>query len=465
MPGLFQGLEIGRRALLTNQLTLQTIGHNIANVNTPGYSRQRVNIRTTFPENNTLGSIGSGVKVSDIRHVRDLFLGDQYRQESKSLGEWSYKEKVLSQIESLFNEPGNSTLSSQMNEFWNAWTELSNDPSSSTNRMALVTRTKQMTNGFHDLAGQLNKLRNSINSDLTNYTSEINRMTTQIARLNHQIQSLEVGGVKANDLRDQRDLILDELSGIIDINTNENQSGEMVVYIGAMSIVNGVDALNIESKVVNENGNPTFKLVWEGTDVELKNSAGQLKALLESRDQIIPGYLDKLNRLAATIIEEVNNIHMTGETASGETGIPFFDTNFTDAFNISINQAIDDNHLERIISSEVYSESDNTLASVIANLRNKGVLNNDSTTLDQYYSSIIGAVGVETNEAASFTENYNLLVQQIEFSRQSVQGVSLDEEMTNMIKYQHAYDAAARVITTMDQALDTVIRGMGIVGR
>ncbi len=463
MPGLFQGLELGRRALLTSQASLQTIGHNIANVNTPGYSRQRVNISSTLPENNTLGSFGTGVEVKDIQQIRDLFLGNQYRQESKSLGEWTYKEKILSQVESLFNEPNDNTLSDQMNKFWNAWDDFAKDPGSSSTRNQLVSQTKIMTNSFHELTGQVEKLRQSIDSDLNNYTNQINSMTAEVARLNHQIQSLEIGGVRANDLRDSRDLVLDKLASLVDINTNENQSGEMVVYIGAMSVVNGSDALQVESKVANVDGKPTHQLVWEGTDVQLTNMAGQLKALIDSRDVIIPKYLDKLDTLAATMVEQVNAVHMQGQTANGQTNIAFFDTTKTNARDITINPDILSNQL-LVISSASGAESDNNLAYEIAKLRDKNVLNNDSISINGFYNTIIGSVGVEANEASSYATNYDLLVQQIEFAKESVQGVSLDEEMTNMIKYQHAYDAAARVITTMDQALDTIMR-MGVVGR
>ncbi len=463
MPGLFQGLEIGRRALLTNQAALQTIGHNISNVNTPGYTRQRVNISATIPESNTIGSFGTGVQVTDIQQIRDLFLGNQYRQESKSLGEWSYKEKILSQVESVLNPLSTDSLSNQMNDFWNAWDNFAKDPSSSSTRNELVSPTDKMTSSFHDLNNQIESLRSSIDADLNNYTNEINRMTSEVARLNHQIQSLEVGGVVANDLRDTRDLVLDNLAQLVDINTNENQNGEMVVYIGAMSIVNGRDAINIEGKVSNVDGVPIHKLVWEGTDVELTNSAGQLKALIESRDEIIPKYIDKLDTLAAAMVEQVNSIHMTGTTADGQTNIAFFDVNKTSAGDISINNEILNNQ-QNIVSSTSGAESDNGLANAIFELRNQNVLNNGSVSMNGYYNSIIGSVAIESSEATSFASNYDLLVQQVEFARQSVQGVSLDEEMTNLIKYQHAYDAAARVITTMDQALDTVL-SMGVVGR
>ncbi len=462
--GLFQGLEIGRRALLTSQMSLQTIGHNISNVNTPGYSRQRVNIASSTPISNTIGSIGSGVQATEIVQIRDLFLGNQFRQESKSLGEWSYKEKVLSQVESVFNEPSNQTLSNKMTDFWDAWDTFSQFPDDPTSRNGLVSSTSTMLNSFHKLSNDVESLRKSIDADMNNYTNEINRLTGEVARLNLQIKSLEVGGVTANDLRDNRDLILDNLSSLVDINTNENQNGDMVVYIGSMSVVNGGDAINIEAKVANVNGKPTHKLVWEGTDVELNNTAGQLKALIESRDVIIPKYVEKLDTLAATMVEQVNAIHRQGTTKDGQTGIDFFDPSKTTAETISVNPVIlADSGYSLIVAGEGEA-SDGRFAAQIAKLSNTNVLNNDSTSLNDFYNSIIGAVGVEAHEATSFAANYELLVQQVEFAKESVQGVSLDEEMTNMIKYQHAYDAAARVITTMDQALDTVL-SMGVVGR
>ncbi|KAA3631834.1 MAG: flagellar hook-associated protein FlgK, partial [Calditrichaeota bacterium] len=407
---------------------------------------------------------GTGVTVSDVDHIRDLFLTEQYRQESKSLGEWNYKQKIFSQVESLFNEPNDNTLSDHINEFWNAWDSFSQSPDSSSARDSLVSVTQQMTNGFHKLSQQLTDLRNAIDADMRNYTGEINQMTQQLAHLNREIQRMEVGNANANDLRDKRDLILDDLSQLVDINSHENERGELVVYVGAMSIVNGNDAIPLENKVVNKNGQPTNQLVWQNTDIQLKNMSGELKAVFDSRDKIINSYKAQLDSLAQTMVEQVNALHSTGTTTDGSTGINFFNPNNSDAFSITINQEIL-NDLNNITASTSGLESDNTLALQIADLRYQTVMVDDTTTMNDFYNSVVGRVGVETKSAISFAENYSLLVNQIESSRQSVQGVSLDEEMTNMIKYQQAYDAAARVITTMDQALDTVIHGMGIVGR
>ncbi len=464
MPGLFQGLEIGRSALLTHQLALQTISNNIANVNTPGYSRQRVNITTTLPEVSAIGILGSGVTVSDIQQARDLFLGQQYRQQNKSLGQWQYKEKVFSEVESLFNEPNDNTLSDLMNKFWDSWSDLSTSPDSASSRAQIVEQAKLLTNGFHQMATQLNSLRSSIDADMTNLVQEVNRITSQIASINQQIKSLELGNAKANDLRDSRDLLLDDLSKIIDVNSKEQPNGEVTVYIGSMSLVNGNDTIKIDSKVSNVDGAAIHSLVWQGTDISLKNSGGQLAGLMEARDKIIPGYLDKLNNLASTFVSQVNSLHQSGYGLNGTTGVDFFNPTLTDAANIEVNNEIE-NDPSKVVASASGEQGDNTIALAIGALRSQGVMDNNTTSMNDYYNSVVGALGVESNEAQTVSANSDLLVQQIDYARQSVQGVSLDEEMTNMIKYQHAYDAAARVITAMDQALDTVISGMGIVGR
>ncbi|MBK7141044.1 MAG: flagellar hook-associated protein FlgK [bacterium] len=468
MPGLFQGLEIGKRALLTHQLNLQTIGHNIANVNTPGYSRQRVNISQTNPEQQAYGSIGTGITAEDIRHARDFFLSQQYRQASKSLGQWSYKQKTMTQIESVFNEPQSDSVSDLLDGFWNAWSDLSTQASSTnaaTARTNVLGEATKLVNGLHELANRLQNLRDSVDSDLQNYTNEINKYTAEIAQLNQQIASSELGGTPANDLRDQRDLMTDQLASIIDVRVTEKPNGTTIVSMGAMVLVDSSDDFPIGSNVVNENGHAIHELVWRGTDVKLTNLNGELYGLIQSRDEVLPRYIDELNTLTGTIIEQVNSIHMSGYGAADSTDVPFFDPTFTEAATIRINQAIMQDSNKIAASSTASPAFDNAIALAISELRNLQVMDKNTSTMGDYYTSLVGKLGIETSEASAFSQNYELLVQQVDNSRQSVQGVSLDEEMANMIKFQHAYDAAARVITTMDQALDTVIHGMGTVGR
>lgn len=469
MGGLFQGLEIGKRALLSHQIILQTIGHNVANVNTPGYSRQRVNLSTHSPENSMLGPLGSGVEVTSIRQIRDLFLGEQLRDDNKLLGQWQYKSKIFNQIESLFNEPFENSLGEKLNEFWSSWAELATSDTT-TARNALLGKAKELTNSFHQLSNQLENLRTSIDRDLVNFTKEINNYTKEIASLNGQIRSQELGNIRANDLRDIRDKLVDDLSMLIDVNTVEQKNGSYNVYMGAMSLVDGTDQKEVGIDVVKKKGIVKNTLIWSNTSQQLLNTNGELKGLMDVRDNIIPDYLNKLHELARTMISEVNAQHRQGYGLDGSTGINFFDDSFTDAFSIKVNGELFSDPSKIAASGALdangrVNPGDFTNAWSIHELSDRKLMLNNSATISDFYNNLIGKLGVESREAGSFESNYKLLVNQINAAKQSVEGVSLDEEMANMIKAQHAYDAAARVITTMDQALDTVISGMGIVGR
>jgi flagellar hook-associated protein 1 len=465
MPGLFQGLEIGKRALLTNQMWLQTLGHNIANVDTPGFSRQRVTVVQTDAQYTPQGLVGTGVTATNISQVRDLFLGQQYREANKSLGQWTYKEKTMSQIESLVNEPQDGSINDLLTSFFNSWSTMATgDADSSTNRQDVLQKANQLTNSFHQLAQGLADLRVGIDKDLETYTQQINQITANIAQINQQIKGMELGGTSANDLRDQRDLLTDQLANLVDVRTQEKPNGETVVAMGGMVLVDGSSSFDIGVKAVNDSGVQIHKLVWKGTDVSLTNLNGQLYGLLQTRDQVIPGYLAELNKLSRSVVEKVNAIHTTGYGVRGTTGVAFFDPTLTDAATIKVYEEIQADP-SRIAATSDSTEKNLKIALAIADLQNAPVLNGGSSTMSDFYSGLVGKLGIEAKQATSYKSNYELLVQQVDNSRQSVQGVSLDEEMANMIKYQHAYDAAARVITTMDQALETVINGMGLVGR
>ena len=461
MAGLMQGLELGKRALLTTQLQLQTIGHNIANVDTPGFSRQRVNIRPTMPLEITAGSIGTGIMATDIQQIKDRFLIEQYRQESQSLGEWEYKEKVLSQIETLFNEPGDTGLSTQLNEFWAAWSDMSTDIG---NPSATLAKAESLSYGFYELADQLNKLSESIDRDIDAMAGEINLITGEIANLNFQIQSAELGGSSANDLRDRRDLLVDNLSRMVDVNSFEDERGSLTVMIGAMAVVNGENSTRISSSTSAIATRLNHDLVWENSSIRLKISGGELKGMLDMRDNLIPKYLDQLNQMATTIVTEVNQLHRSGYGADGSTGLNFFQVIGVDAMNMKVNPLIQQEP-NRIATSASGEPGDKTIALAIAELQNENLMSSDTATVGEFYSALVGTLGVDSQEAKSYTDNYTLLLSQVDNAKQSVQGVSLDEEMINMVKYQQAYDAAARVITAMDQALETLIMHTGMVGR
>lgn len=465
MPGLFHGLEIGKRALLTHQLSMTTIGHNLSNVNTPGYSRQRVAATSARPIEMANFNIGAGVTVQTITHVRDLFLTDQYRRESKSLGEWTYKEKSLSQIETFFSEPSDDSLGSALNNFWESWSSLAaGDADSSTPRNQIVASAKTLINSFRILDRQVTELIASTDNDIVNRVGQINQFAKQIANLNRLVASEELGGQKANDLRDQRDYLIDELSNLVDVNTREEKNGTVSVYISGLAMVENADTIELETKKINIGNAVTNKVVWKDTPTEIKIKGGELKGLIEVRDTIAPRYRSRLDDLARTLVTELNAMHRDGTDVHGDTGFNFFDPLYMTAGTIQIDQNIefDSGHIAASLSGEI---GDNANALAIYDIRNNLVSALGNASITEYYNSTVGMVGVETHEAKTLKGNYETLMQQITNSRESVQGVSLDEEMANMVKMQHAYNAAARVITTMDEALGTVIQGMGVVGR
>lgn len=465
MAGLFSGLEIGKRALSTHQLWLNTIGHNIANVNTPGYTRQRVAITSSDPFEHRLGPVGTGVRAVNINHIRDLFLGQQYRQDNKQLGRWNAMDKTLAQIEALFAEPSNESLGGLINEFWDSWSDLANNPENSGGRNSLKEKTNLLTTAFHRIYNRLNDLKNNVDEEISLTIEEVNIRTDEIASLNAKISRIESGGENANDLRDKRDLLIDELSEYVDVNMREMDNGQATVYIGSLAIVDGASAYRLDSYKTGAGASSISQIVWEGTTKSIKVLNGQFKGSIDLRDKVIPEYLKALDDMASAFVTSVNALHRTGYGLDGTTtGIDFFNSTRISAGDISLSGDIanDINNIAASLSGEV---GDNRNALAISDLRNSMLMSRGTSTISGFYQSLIGKIGVDTSKAQNLKEDFELLVAQTDNSRQSVQGVSLDEEMAQMIKYQHAFDAAARIITTMDQAMEVVISGMGVVGR
>lgn len=464
MSGLFQGLEIGKRALMTHQLTLSTMGHNVANVSTPGYTRQRVLISSAHPLVTANYTIGNGVTAETIVHVRDLFLTNQYRRENKSLGEWTYKETALTQIEAYFAEPNDKSLSDLLDQFWNSWSDLSNNPESTAARSSVISQAELLTNAFHTLDRSLTEMQASVDTEITGRVEQINSLGRQIANLNRLVVSEELNGQAANDLRDQRDLLIDELSGLVDVSTAEKSNGSTTVYISGLAIVENADTFELDTRVTAGAEQVRHEIIWKGTKTTVKITGGEVKGLIDVRDTTIPAYRARLDTLAGSIVRQINALHRTGTGLTGVSGMDFFNSAYTAAGTIQLETAVA-NDPNLIAASESGEPGDNVIALAIADIRNQTIMSSNTATISEFYTALIGDVGVDTNEAETLRGNYDVLVQQITNSREAVQGVSIDEEMADMLKAQNAYDAAARVITTIDEALETVIHGMGVVGR
>ena len=464
MSNVFGILNTGRTALLTQQKAIDITGHNIANVNTDGYSRQRVNMETNEPYSSQPGQTGTGVRAAEIQRIYDRFLGAQINNENQNLGNWETQKGVLERVEIIFDESSGYGLNQAMSEFWNAWQDLANNPSDYAGRAALLAKSETMTTTFNNIYSNLEQIQTDIDTSIMGTVKEINSIAERIAGLNQKIALTEVGGQNANDYRDSRDLLLKELSLKINIDSFENSDGKVTVLVaGGRPLVENISSWNLSTQ---PDVDSDFQdIAWTDSDGNLVDitdsiSGGKLKGWLEARDVTIPDYLSKLNDLAEGIITEVNDFHKDGLGLNDDV---VAERNFftgTKALDIAVNQDIvDDVNNIAAAGSLDGLPGGNSNAIKIANLQNELTMNGNpaTATFDDYYNSLVSDVGSGVQKATVNFDHQSLMTTHLDNYRESVSGVSLDEEMVNLIKFQHGYNAAARLISVADELLDRVI--------
>ncbi len=459
MPGIFQSLDIARRAIWASRLGMDVTSHNIANVNTEGYSRQRVSFRTATPLQLPNGQLGLGVAVGDVIRVRNRLVDQQYRQTSFTLGNAQIKESVYSQIEAIVQEPSDNALGSLMNEFFNEFSNLADDPENATIRDTVRQKAIALVDSFQGKTQQFNSLRQSLSKDVQATVGEVNEIIHQIGILNRQIVSAEAGGGSANDMRDRRDLLLDRLSEYMKISYTENARGAVSVSAEGVNLVSGNKVNELSVQTVSDGD--TLKLQLQGSNGKsLSILYGKLGGLLEMHNEVVPQLQKDLDTLAQTLITEVNRIHASGYTLpegdppTTRTGINFFSGN--DAATISLSPDILEN-VNNIAASTDGSAGNGEVALSIANLRSEKVLSGRTQTLDDYYTTMVHSLGVEIERAQHTRESQELLKDQLMNQREAESGVSLDEEMTHLIQYQRSFEAAAKVVKVVDEMMATVI--------
>ncbi|AUJ23287.1 MULTISPECIES: flagellar hook-associated protein FlgK [Virgibacillus] len=505
----FHGLEMAKRALFAQQSALYTTGHNISNANTKGYTRQRVNFETTtaYPAASRNrpeipGQIGTGVEAGSVQRVRDKFLDYQFRSENSRSGFWTSKSEALSRMETVLNEPSDNGLASTMEKFWNSLQELAVNPDNSGARSVVANRGMAVAETFQHLSKSLSSHRSDLKNQIDTTVKETNSLLRQIGSLNEQISELEPHGYLPNDLYDRRDNLIDKLSSKMNIKVTYSKSSESSPKIadGIASIevvdntgnsfqpnvvlINGTSEQQQINEFTVEYGSDPYASVTgisvNGETVNILESNGTLGGLIDSYGHDLDGdgaiqgtytdMLTNLDKMATEMAKEFNRVHRSGKALDGTDGIDFFvfKNGKSGAAGITVNQLIMDEP-DNIAAStnETDGEGANALAlsEVFTDKSLAGNPLGENTSINSFYDSLIGEMGVEAEEAKRMTENTGILKSQVEEQRMSVSSVSLDEEMSNMIKFQHAYNAAARSMTTIDEMLDRVINNMGLVGR
>jgi flagellar hook-associated protein 1 FlgK len=460
MTHLFGVLSTGTSALLTQQRAINVTGNNIANVNTPGYSRQRVNLETGTPTQTGIGLMSSGVTSAGIERIYDRFIGVQLSNENANLGRWEAQQGMLERVEVVFDESGGYGLNQALSEFWNAWQDLSLNPSGATERSMVAATSQSMADAIRQKYSGLEKAQTEIDSAVKGSVDTVNHLVAQIAELNQKIARTETDGTNANDYRDSRDLVLKQLAEIIDIQSYENYDGQVVVSVASGRPL--VESGNIWRLQTQTNPDGHTDVLWadmsgSAANITSEIAAGKIGGWLHTRDKQITGYQNQLDALADGLRSRINAIHASGFGLDGTTGTNLFDDSASGAAGFRVNQAVL-NDLDLIAASAnlpgVPGNADQAIA--IHNLRTALTMNG-STTFDSAADTLVSQVGYDVQTAKANSMHQADMMTYLENYRESVSGVSLDEEMVNLVKFEAAYNAAAKMVSMADDMLNTLM--------
>lgn len=556
MPSIFAGLNISKLGLFAQQRALHTISHNIANANTEGYSRQTVNLNATNPEAlSGNGFVGTGVEAQAVQQIRNEFLDYSYRGENSKFGHYEVYDDVLKNIEGILKEPSDASFSKLMDNYYASMQELNKNPESLTVRALVRQRGVALAEGIKSMSDALKKMQMDVNFELGVAVTDMNGYAQQIATLNKLIYNQELDGAKANDIRDQRNLLVDKMSKLAKVEYYEDPQGRFIVNVNGNSVVNHYeyDQIVTTARTVKNNEDDVENIVdlkWK-SGASFRSSEGKIPAIIEMRDNNagankgIPYYVDKLNEFIDTLASEINNIHSGGFGLDKSTGINFFTSaNMTtkdyNAFMLSnglnggsaldvtsqvlknINTTIPTTPEIQAQNAVTIRENMNAILKGNSDYNKKSVklidgryyitdrLKSDNITIskdidldlnklaaadnsntvpgkganalkiatsrnnvklfdwgspDDFVKSLVSNLAVDKSEATRVFENQTTILKQLTVNRESSSGVSLDEEMADMMRFQHAYNANARVMTTFDEMIDTLVNKVGTVGR
>jgi len=552
---IFSVLNTAKLGLQTNQLAIEVVGHNIANVQTEGFSRQEVILEANRPRQVGLAFLGTGVRATSITRDFDQFLFNQILGESSTLGNFDIRNTFFQRLETILNESGGVGLNNALSEFFTAFDDLASNPTNLAARTAVLSTAGTLATVFNRLGTALFQQRLNLDNAVTAEVTEINGMLNEIAELNRSILKIENGNVAANDLRDQRDLLIKQLSEKVDVQLiDTNDSNTTLTLSGGTPLVLGTTVFQLSTGANPDNRGFKDILVDDGMGgtINVTNQIldGELRGFLDMRDVETQGLIDQLDRLAAGLMEQVNGVHLQGIGLDGSSGNLFFDTltptvtissqnlgtgtvtainaspstvtvdkfqiQFTgpgnfDLFNLTTNQTVatglavggtinianglaittggapvagdtvdisisEDAAVNMALSSTVLNDLDKIAAGLsgpgdgqnalnISNLQNSLVFSAGaftpgagSSTFDDFFNSLISGLGAGSRSSQTILKQQEGIMLQLNTQRESISGVSLDEEMINLIKFQQAYAASARMVTVIEEMFDVLQR-------
>lgn len=467
-------LDVGRRGMAVSQTALNTTSHNIANKTTEGYSRQRVDIETNPAVDSGNHRLGTGSKVGAISRTNSPWLEKQIEREGSEFAFIDGKANALSRLEGVLNEQSVKGLNSAIADFFNSFRELATNPESAVPRTQVRESARQLVKNFQDANTQIRSVAAELNKGIEANINDVNVMAKEIAQLNEKIMQVEISGAHANDERDKRDMVVKKLSEKLDIGyAEDSKTGMINVTAGKTGIlVAGTTASLMKSNFAPDGSAQIFTLPngADGARFEITEQfkKGSIGAAIDVRGSTVVDMMDSLNELAYTIADEVNNVHREGFDRYNQQGLDFFDMgtrydedgNATGDFSIDylkLNQQLEKDVGRIAVASKANAPGDNTVANTIHALQFKTIMSNGKTTFDDFYNKKVAEVGLLTKQVGSELESQKFSVDQLKNMRESLSGVSLDEEAAKMIEFQKSFEASAKMIQMADQMFDTII--------
>jgi flagellar hook-associated protein 1 FlgK len=462
--------NIGKSGLMVTKQAMTTTGHNIANVNTEGYSRQNVDTTAAPVIPGGRLTFGNGAWAKKVTRVSDEYLEKRIQSEHKNFANAEEKDLYLHQTEQIFNESNNDGLNRVATRFFNEFRKLSTDPANTAIRASVRESSSQLAGEMRRMDHELKDVAKNIDDRLEGYVRELNALSKEVRDLNIDIDKAELGGGEAPDLHDKRDLALKKLGAMADISTSKDNNGRITVTLcGQVAIVCGESVTELRTMRTPpdpQTGKKEGQLdIFVDTPVPQKLTSlfktGRLGGLLEVRDQDIGSAQDKINQVAHLITTEVNNLHRQGFGLDGGTGRDFFEDGGDPtraAQNMKINDQIM-NNLDAIAAAKTPgSEGDNRIALALSAVGDlKGIAGDANSSILDVYNSMVSGLAVQTGTSQKNLVFQKDVLDQLQNVRESLVGVNLDEETANLLKFQHAYAASAKVLQVEDETMQTIL--------
>ncbi len=437
--------EATKQSLLTQQSAINTTAKNIANANTEGYTRRRINLSKL--------SLGfSEMNGESVTRVKNQFVDSQLWYEKQELGKQSMNEMLLKQVEGIYGEPSDSGLNNIMNEFWNSWSNLANNPESESARAIVKDKGVMLAHTFNRLDKNIKNVQLQVGGEIEQKVSEINGIVKQIKLLNTQI-----GDGGSIDLLDQRDMLIDNLSSKIDIQVNNPEKGSLTIISGGNILVSGghYNELSVKTSQTSD-GVFNIEINKINGNKNINISSGELGGLIDFHNNYVAKNIQKLNTIANHFKSAINDIHKTGYNLNSVTGMAFFSENTSGAGDFSVADEIISDPSLIASSASIDTPGDGSIAQLMADLKYGDVIKGE--TIEDFYTGVVTELGNQVQQAKFIKDNQARVIERLNNQKATVSGVSLDEEMTNLIKFEQAYQAAARMVGTVDELMDTVLR-------